>query len=149
MNSRSTHSLIPGGGLSIQGDQILSLLHQFLGQVIVTGHPHIAIAACAIGISVRSLQRYLTQRGTSYSRVVAAVRFQLASFQLLQTSNKLIDIALDLGYSDAAAFSRAFGRWAGVCPQQYRSLGRGAVQASAAMPVMNDRPLPVIDRRAA
>jgi AraC-like DNA-binding protein len=43
---------------------------------------------------------------------------------LLQTGDRLIkDIALDLGFSDAANFTRAFRRWYGVPPQRMRSDG--------------------------
>jgi len=37
---------------------------------------------------------------------------------------KILDIALDLGYSDHAHFTRAFHRWAGTAPREFRRLAR-------------------------
>ena len=101
-------------------DVVLWRLRTYLQSTLENGYPDIGMAARAIDTSVRSLQRHLSQQGTCYSKVVARIRFQMASTRLLHSTEKLIDIALDLGYSDAAAFSRAFGRWAGIAPNQYR-----------------------------
>ena len=101
-------------------DLILWQLRRYLQSALEEGYPDIHMAARANDTSVRSLQRHLSQQGTCYSSVVASERFQMAASRLVNSTEKLIDIALDLGYSDAAAFSRAFGRWAGVPPRQYR-----------------------------
>jgi AraC-like DNA-binding protein len=39
---------------------------------------------------------------------------------------KLIDVALESGYQDPANFTRAFRRWAGVSPTDYRRKAGGA-----------------------
>jgi len=39
---------------------------------------------------------------------------------------RITEVALDLGYSDAAHFSRAFRRWAGVTPREFRDQQLGA-----------------------
>lgn len=70
--------------------------------------------------SARTLQRNLTQEGTSVSQVVDQWRFK-KNLQLLEDPNQLIkDISEQLGYSNVPNFERAFKRWAGTSAQRYR-----------------------------
>jgi AraC-like DNA-binding protein len=71
-------------------------------------------------MSVRTLQRGLAAAGVSHEVLVAQTRFATAAAVLEQTNAKILDLALDLGYSDHANFTRAFRRWAGCSPQEYR-----------------------------
>ena len=71
-------------------------------------------------MSVRTLQRRLAAAGVSHEVLVAQTRFATAAAVLEQTNAKILDLALDLGYSDHANFTRAFRRWAGCSPQEYR-----------------------------
>ena len=96
-------------------------------QVVVTlalsGGSRVDAVARAIGMSVRTLQRRLGTAGTSYQRVLERARFRTAA-QLLSTSGAtVLDVALDVGYSDHAHFTRAFVRWAGVSPREFRRRG--------------------------
>jgi AraC-like DNA-binding protein len=71
-------------------------------------------------MSPRTLHRRLAVEGTSWKKLLDDVRYERAR-QLLQDSDSSItEIALDLGYSDHAAFTRAFRRWAGSPPSQHR-----------------------------
>jgi AraC-like DNA-binding protein len=90
------------------------------------GYPSISLTADAIGMSVRSLQRRLADAGMSYERLVRQERFLEAVRLLEETDAKVIDIALDLGYSDHAHFTRAFRRWTGLSPREFRRLSREA-----------------------
>ena len=87
-------------------------------------YPRIGSTADAIGMSVRALQRRLAQTGASYERLVAESRFGTAIHLLARTDATVLDIALDLGYSDHAHFTRAFRRWAGVPPRAFRQMSR-------------------------
>ena len=58
--------------------------------------------------------------GTRYSEVLDQTRFDAASELLQDPDIKVTDVALQLGYSDSAHFSRAFKRVAGVNPRVYR-----------------------------
>ena len=71
-------------------------------------------------MSVRSLQYRLAEEATTYSQVVEEARMQLAAAALSTTDQRLIEIASDLGFSTHANFSRAFQRWAGVSPSEFR-----------------------------
>lgn len=103
-------------------DSIGQLVRMFLRD----GHSHITWIASAAGISVRTLQRRLTERGVDYSALVEGSRFDIATQLLKDQRCKLIDIAYDLGYADAASFTRAFRRWTGVTPSEYRRLHAAA-----------------------
>ncbi len=84
------------------------------------GYPTIQTAAVISATSVRSLQRELSRLGTSYSELIQQIRFEEAVRLLSNPTEKIIDIALDLGYEDASHFARAFRRIAGTCPREYR-----------------------------
>jgi AraC-like DNA-binding protein len=83
--------------------------------------PNIHDAAALMGISVRSLQRALGAEGLTYRRLVNNLRCRKALIALRCADTSLTELALDLGYSDETAFSRAFRRWAGVSPSAYLS----------------------------
>jgi AraC-like DNA-binding protein len=81
------------------------------------------------GTSVRSLQRRLAASGLGFGRLVDEARFQAASRLLRDPAVRIIDVSVELGYTDAANFTRAFRRWAGVSPLAFRraaQLGCGA-----------------------
>jgi len=99
----------------------------FLGSIetLVSGllearHADVTTAADAAAMTVRSLQRRLAECGTSYSAVLDRVRCRTALQLIEQPEVKLIEVALAVGYSDPAHFTRAFRRWTSVSPIQYR-----------------------------
>jgi AraC-like DNA-binding protein len=97
-------------------------LFQLIRSLLPGGYPHLEIAAEAAGLSVRTFQRRLEDSNLNYSRIVEQVRFEQATYLLQDPTNKLIDIAFDLGYTDPANFSKAFKRWTGVSPREFRNL---------------------------
>jgi AraC-like DNA-binding protein len=96
-------------------------LRQVIETYLPGRHAKIEAAAEATGMSVRSLQRRLASEGLTFSQMVDEVRLEMAVPQLRDPGIRLTDIALSLGYSDPAHFTRAFGRWAGVAPSEYRA----------------------------
>lgn len=84
-----------------------------------------AIAEC-MGVSTRSLQRYLATHGTSFSELLEQTRILVAREMLTETTMSHRDIARELGYRYDTHFSRAFRRVCGVTPRQYRSYVSGA-----------------------
>jgi AraC-like DNA-binding protein len=78
------------------------------------------LVAEALGLSRRSLQRGLAAQGVSYSDLLGAVRLRRAAHWLENTEKPIGEIALDLGYTDASNFTRAFRRQTGVSPKTFR-----------------------------
>jgi AraC-like DNA-binding protein len=124
-------------------------LVQVAGALSSSGYPQIGPTADAMGMSVRSLQRRLADAGTSYKRLLTRERRAAAAHLLEKGNARILDIALDLGYSDHAHFTRAFRRWTGIAPREFRREVRGAVMARHAS-VARGRarpPSPALDRR--
>ena len=96
-------------------------LREVIATYLPSRHAKIETVAEAAGMSVRSLQRRLASEGLTFSRLVDEVRLEMAVPQLRDRGIRLTDIALSLGYSDPAHFTRAFSRWAGVSPSEYRA----------------------------
>jgi len=78
-----------------------------------------------LSMSGKTLERRLGDRGTSYRALVGSVRRDLAEHYLAYTDLRLQQIAYLLGYSEPAPLVRAFKRWTGSTPMQYRA-GRHA-----------------------
>ncbi len=83
--------------------------------------PNLDSAASALHTSGRSLRRHLAAAGTSYQQVLDEVRKRLALQYLETTHLPLFEIALLLGFSDPSNFRRAFRKWTGKAPTDYRA----------------------------
>ena len=72
-------------------------------------------------MSRRTLQRRLAEADTNYLRLVDDTRKDLALRYIEDATRSITDIAFTLGFSQQSAFTRAFRRWTGVNPTEYRS----------------------------
>lgn len=84
------------------------------------GAPRAAQMARDMGMSDRTLQRRLSDEGTSYQAVLEKARRRLAEGLLTQSGHSLAEIAFLTGFSEQSAFTRAFKRWSGTTPALYR-----------------------------
>jgi AraC-like DNA-binding protein len=81
----------------------------------------IDLVAETMGTSVRTLQRRLRASGLTYSEVVQRARRSAAQRMLKDRGAGIGEIARALGYSDPAHFTRAFQRWTGSTPRDFRA----------------------------
>ncbi|MFD6160957.1 AraC family transcriptional regulator [Nocardia sp. NPDC060255] len=79
--------------------------------------------AAELFISPRTLSRRLNDEATSFRALLDEVRQTLAIGLLARTDMTTEQVAMRLGYSESASFIRAFRRWKGYPPQEYRSRG--------------------------
>ena len=71
-------------------------------------------------ISARSLRRRMLAEGLSYGNLVTRSRTNAAKRMLQRPSSSIQETAHAMGFASAAAFHRAFKRWTGMTPKQYR-----------------------------
>jgi len=76
--------------------------------------------ASALNMSPRSLQRKLATEGTSYQTLIDQVRENKAMEYLSVPNLSLTEVAFLCGFSDPTSFNRAFKRWLGLTPGEYR-----------------------------
>jgi AraC-like DNA-binding protein len=82
--------------------------------------PSMESAAGALGMSVRSLRRRLSDDGASYRGLVQGIQEDAAIHALKNPERSLQDAANAAGFADPAAFQRAFKRWTGMTPTEFR-----------------------------
>jgi AraC-like DNA-binding protein len=75
-----------------------------------------------LGVSARQIFRRLRAEGTTCLQLVNDVRFSRARHLLAAGDAPIIEIALALGYPDQSSFTRAFTRWSGLPPSEWRRL---------------------------
>ena len=99
---------------------------QIVMALLADGSSDAHLAAERMGISVRTLQRWLRAAGLTYAGVAREARCAVARQMLEESERKIYEVAVALGYSDPAHFTRAFQRWTGLTPRDFRRRGRGA-----------------------
>ena len=82
--------------------------------------PSIEAIARDLTISVRQLQRELRQENTTYQQLLDETRKELALKYLQNPQISIHDVAFLLGFSEPSTFYRAFKRWTGKTPRNYR-----------------------------
>jgi AraC-like DNA-binding protein len=82
--------------------------------------PTLKKIAVDLSTSPRTLQRRLANANASFQGELDTVREALAAAYLDDGQVPVAEVALRLGYSNRAAFERAFRRWRGITPGQYR-----------------------------
>jgi AraC-like DNA-binding protein len=71
------------------------------------------------GLTPRVLQKKLKQEGTTFSEILLKVRKKLCIYYLSKDID-LLTISLSIGYLDQSTFFRAFKKWYGMTPSQWK-----------------------------
>ena len=87
-------------------------------------YPNLDTAAEKLFMSTRTLKRRLQQHGTTFQALLDESRRRDAMRLLANSGLSVEQVATRLGYSDPANFTRAFRKWSGVTPRQYREQSR-------------------------
>jgi AraC-like DNA-binding protein len=102
-------------------DDLVARAEHWILKNLHTGHVGAARLARSIGMSERTLARRLAEGGLTPSGLLDDLRWRLAKRYLAERSFPLARITYLLGYSDFSAFTRAFRRWTGRTPSDWRA----------------------------
>jgi AraC-like DNA-binding protein len=92
----------------------------------LANRPTLGAIAERLGSTTRTLRRQLDHQGTSFRELLDELRSQVAMKYLRDTIMTSEDIAVSLGFSDAANFRHAFRRWTGKTPSEFRNGAEGS-----------------------
>jgi AraC-like DNA-binding protein len=105
-------------------EPLLPAIRAHVAAELKHGDPSLAHVASLMGYQPRTLQRRLHSCGTTFQDLLEEIRRALALQYVGTGSSPLAEVARDLGFREASAFSRAFRRWTGETPRDYRSMAR-------------------------
>lgn len=103
-----------------RGNSVLDRARVILAGQLSEQGPDLERLADALALSPRTLQRRLREAGLSFSQLVDETRQQLVLHYLRDPALELADIAFFVGFSEPGSLARAFRRWTGQSPGEYR-----------------------------
>jgi AraC-like DNA-binding protein len=119
------------GILSAHADELLKRLEQsksmrgrvesLLMPILHTGDANMTIIASKLGVNRQMLFRKLKMEGVTFEKVLDELRHTMALHYLRGRQVSVNETAYLVGFSDPAAFSRAFKRWTGSSPRTMRA----------------------------
>ncbi|TNC47705.1 AraC family transcriptional regulator [Rubellimicrobium rubrum] len=109
------------------GSTLAEQVKVVLKRALASGRPEVAAVARELGLSERTLQRRITDEGTTFRTLLAEARGELGRQLLSDPSMGLDEVACLLGYQDTSSFHRGFREWEGTTPSHWRAInGVGA-----------------------
>lgn len=110
----------------MEGCSLTEKVRRLIRATVVSQHGSVDHVAEMLSMSKRTLERRLGEEGMSFRRVSDEVNFEVARHLLESTAMPITQIGLALKFSEASAFSRAFRKWAGESPRDWRLRNAGA-----------------------
>ena len=101
-------------------DSFVEQVRALLRTTLVSGHSSARQVAELLSMHRRTLNRRLSEYGVSFHELVDEISFEIARQSLEDSNLEIVQIALLLGYSNSSAFTRAFRRWSGTTPANWR-----------------------------
>jgi AraC-like DNA-binding protein len=102
------------------GASLVETLMHHLTPTLSNGRPQAAVIARDMGLSERTLYRRLAEEGLTFRDVVGRAQLALAQEMLRTSDVSIAEVAFLTGFSEQSTFSRAFKRWVGQAPAQFR-----------------------------
>ena len=103
------------------GDRFLSDFQRALGRALGKGTPSLEQVAADLAMSRATLQRRLQARGLTFQQALDHTRYEMARMYLEDPRVSLAEVAHLLSFSEQSAFNRAFRRWSGRTPGEFRA----------------------------
>jgi len=95
-------------------------VRQQLLRMLTGGSPGVEEVAEALNMTVRTLQRNLSREGVTFSGLLNQLQHERATQYLADPAISITEVAFLLGFSEISSFYRAFKRWTGKTPAEFR-----------------------------
>jgi AraC-like DNA-binding protein len=105
--------------------------HQLMAD-LKGGVPTAEEIAQELHMSVRSLHRNLKQEGVTFRQLLSQLRHERAATYLADPQVSIAEVAFLLGFNELSSFYRAFKRWTGTTPAEFRA---AALPRSSSLPL--------------
>jgi AraC-like DNA-binding protein len=103
-------------------ESFTSVVLRFLEENVNLQNTSIESVAKQLHMTSRTLRRKLQDEGSGFQSLKDQVRMDLSFHLLSEGTLPMADVAQRVGFTEAAAFSRAFKQWAGMSPAKYRKM---------------------------
>ncbi|MFY0654589.1 MAG: AraC family transcriptional regulator ligand-binding domain-containing protein [Cyclobacteriaceae bacterium] len=107
-------------GLEVSANKIASDIESLIKDALPSGIPSISQIGEYMGMSNRTLTRRLSENGVTFRDLIQRTQEGVSKKLLRQTNRSIAEIAFETGFSEQSAFNRAFKRWTGLSPVQFR-----------------------------
>ncbi len=107
-------------GLAVSSNKIIADVEVLIKDALPSGIPGIIQISRHIGMSNRTLTRRLSENGVTFRDLIRKTQEQVSKDLLNNSSRSVAEIAFEVGFSEQSAFNRAFKRWTGLSPLEFR-----------------------------
>lgn len=107
-------------GIKVSSNKIIGDVTQLIKNALPSGIPSVNHIASQLGMSNRTLTRRLSESGVTFRDLIRQTQEEGSKLLLKQTNRTISEIAFENGFSEQSAFNRAFKRWTGISPLEFR-----------------------------
>lgn len=107
-------------GIEISASKIAYDVEKLIKDALPSGIPVTNQLAKTMGMSNRTLTRRLAENGITFRDLIKKTQLTVAKNMLHNSTSSIAEIAFETGFSEQSAFNRAFKRWTGQSPVEFR-----------------------------
>ncbi|MEP2668553.1 MAG: AraC family transcriptional regulator ligand-binding domain-containing protein [Cyclobacteriaceae bacterium] len=107
-------------GMELSPDKIVQDVESLITTALPSGIPSIARLSEHLGMSNRTLTRRLSEKGFTFRDLIKKSQEAVSKELLKNSTRSVAEIAFETGFSEQSAFNRAFKRWTGLSPVEFR-----------------------------
>ncbi len=107
-------------GIEKSANKLIQDVEVLIKDALPSGIPSVAQIGDHVGMSNRTLTRRLSEDGVTFRDLIKKTQEGVSKNLLRNSTRSIAEIAFETGFSEQSAFNRAFKRWTGLSPGEYR-----------------------------
>jgi len=110
----------------LEQEDMVFEVRRLIGELLDNQEVSLELVAKKLNMTSRHLRSILTLAGTNFNQILIDYRSLLAKRLLVRTNESIDEIVYLTGFSEPSTFYRAFKRWTGLTPIEYRKAKKGS-----------------------